>query len=227
ASFAEALAGSTVTGATFQLRDGAGTLVPADVSYDAASRTAILRPRAPLAGLTTYSAKVTGGGAGVSDVSFNPLAQDRTWSFTTALPLNGPTVGGESTGSTSIAGGPGAGSHGSSSKAPVGPRIAVTPRTARVSKAGAVKLRVACPRSARSCRVTLRLQLGRRTLATKALTVAGGKTNSVTLKLSRTARRDLQRKRSLKVTAIVAARDKAGHPATTRTSIRLLAPSRR
>jgi hypothetical protein len=220
AGFDEALDASTVSGATFQLRDGAGILVPADVAYDAATRTAILRPNAPLAGFITYRATVKGGAAGVGDVAHNALAQDRMWSFTTALPLTGPTLGGESTGSRSA---PGSGAHGSASAA----RVIVTPRTVRASKAGTVILRVACPRSARSCRAQVRLALGRRTLATKTVTVAGGKSRLVTLKLSRSARRDLLRKPSLKVTAIVTARDETGSPATTRTSIRLLAPSRR
>jgi len=220
---------STVAGATFQLRDGAGALVPADVTYDAATRTATLRPRAPLAGLITYRATVKGGPAGVSDAAGNPLAQDRTWSFTTGLPLTGPTVGGESTGSSSLLGGKGSGkgTHGSTSSGHAGPRVAVTPRTVRASKKGTVTLRVACPASARSCKIQVRLQLGRRTLATKTVTVAGGKAKRVTLKLSRSARRDLLRKRSLKVTATVTARDKAGHSATTRTPIRMLAAARR
>jgi hypothetical protein len=223
AGFDEPLDPSTVVGATFELRDGAGALVPADVAYDAATRTAILKPLTPLAGLITYRATVKGGAVGVSDTAGNALAQDRTWTFTTALPLTGPTVGGESTGSTSRSGG--SSTHGSSGRA--GPRVAVTPRTVRASKAGTVTLRVACPRSARSCRAQVRLALGRRTLATKTVTVAGGKSRLVTLKLNRSARRDLLRKRSLKATAIVTARDHAGNPATTRTPIRMLAPARR
>ena len=227
AGFDEPLDASTVVGATFQLRDGAGALVPADVVYDAATRTAILRPRAPLAGLITYRATVKGGALGVSDAAGNALAQDRTWSFTTALALSGPTVGGESSGSTSVPGGSGAATHGSASGSRSGPRVAVTPRTIRASKAGTVSLRVACPRSARSCRSQVRLELGGHTVAAKTLTVAGGKARLVTLKLNRSAQRELLRKRSLTVSAVVVARDQTGSPATTRTSIRLLAPRRR
>jgi len=229
AVFNEPLNASTVVGATFLLRDGAGAVVPADVAYDAATRTAILKPKAPLAGLITYRATIKGGAVGVSDAAGNALAQDRTWSFTTALPLSGPTLGGESSGSISRSGGSGsgAGTHGSASGGRAGPRVAVTPRTVRASKTGTVSLRVACPRSARSCRTQVSLQLGRRTVAAKTLTVAGGKARLVTLKLDRSARRDLLRKRSLQVIAIVTARDKTGSPATSRTAIRLLAPSRR
>ena len=90
-----------------------------------------------------------------------------------------------------------------------------------------MKLRVACPRSARSCRITLRLRLGQRNLATKTATVGGGHAKTLALKLSASARRDLRRRGSLAVTALAAVRDKAGHRATTATSIRLLAPRRR
>jgi hypothetical protein len=47
----------------------------------------------------------------------------------------------------------------------------------------------------------------------------------VNLKLNASARRALARKRSLRVTAIATARDSAGNGATTRTSIRLIAPN--
>jgi len=48
-----------------------------------------------------------------------------------------------------------------------------------------------------------------------------------TLKLSRAARRELARKRALRVTAVAFARDAAGNGATTKTSIRLRSPTRR
>jgi N,N-dimethylformamidase beta subunit-like, C-terminal/Domain of unknown function (DUF4082)/Bacterial Ig-like domain/Bacterial Ig domain len=225
AAFDEPIDASTVAGATFQLRDGAGNLVPADVAYDAATRTAILRPKAALAGFVTYRATVKGGGAGIGDLAGNALAADRNWSFTTGLSLTGPT-GGEVMSSNSGSG-PGSGTGSSGSSAGAGPRVSPSARTLRMSKAGTVRLRIACPLKARSCRVQLRLRLGRRDIATKTLTVKGGKSTTVTLKLSSAARGDLRRKRSLQVTAIVTARDKAGHAATTRTPIRLLAPARR
>jgi hypothetical protein len=220
ATFDESLAASTLDGFTFQLRDGAGAVVPAAVAYNAATRTAVLTPSAPLAGSVRYSATVKGGAVGVSDAAGNPLAQDRTWSFTTAL---GQTALGNESGSGSSKSGPGSGAHASSS---AGLRVTVTPRSVRASSAGTVKLRVACPKRARSCRIKLRLRLGRHDVAAKTLTVSGGHSKIVVLKLNATARRDLRRKGSLAVTAIAAVRDKAGKSATTRTSIRLLAPRR-
>jgi hypothetical protein len=55
--------------------------------------------------------------------------------------------------------------------------------------------------------------------------MSGGQARSVRLKLNSSARRALARKRSLRVIAIATARDLAGNTATTRTSIRLIAPN--
>jgi hypothetical protein len=107
------------------------------------------------------------------------------------------------------------------------PRVTIVKRTVRASKKGLVTLRVACPKGEIRCRVDLRLRLGLRLLVRKSLTVAGGKSANVTLKLLRTDRLRLVRVRSLLVSASAAARDVAGNHATTTTRIRLLAPARR
>ena len=104
------------------------------------------------------------------------------------------------------------------------PRVRVSPRRVRASLKGIVKLRVSCPRGERRCRVRLRLRLRHRYVASKTLTVAGGSSRVFSLELRRAARRELARRRSLKVTAIAVARDAAGNAATGKTSIRLLAP---
>jgi hypothetical protein len=131
------------------------------------------------------------------------------------------------TGTTPTGAGSGSSANGSASTATAGPRVALTPRTVRASRGGTITLRVGCPRSAGSCRVALRLELGHGVIATKTLTVTGGQTRKVTLKLTRAARRELPRKRSLRATAIATTSDRAGHRATTRRSILLLAPRRR
>jgi hypothetical protein len=140
---------------------------------------------------------------------------------TTTVPPTGTTPTGVGVGA-----GSGSGANGSASTATDGPRVTVTPRTVRASRGGTVTLRVGCPRSARSCRVALRLELGHGVIATKTMTVSGGKTRNVTLTLTRAVRRELPRKRSLRVTAIATTSDRAGHRATTRTSVLLLAPRR-
>ena len=238
AAFDEALNASTVTQDTMQLRDPGGALVPAAVTYAPAAHTASLTPTARLAAATRYTATVT---TGVKDVAGNALAALRTWSFTTASAA-GPGPGGEpsetppGTGPLGISPiGLGAGLGTGTAATPVNrrpspdrvaPRVRVSPRSTRVSRSGTAKLRVACPAGERRCRVTLRLRLAGRRVATRTLSVDGGRARTFALRLSRSARRALARKRFLRVTAVAAARDFAGNRATTRTSIRLRAPVR-
>jgi hypothetical protein len=92
ASFDEPLRPTSVTAQSFVLRDAEGTLVPADVSYDDQTRRARLVPQAALAYGSKYTATLKGGASGITDAAGNPLAADRTWSFTTATqsPAEGP-----------------------------------------------------------------------------------------------------------------------------------------
>jgi hypothetical protein len=85
---------------------------------------------------------------------------------------------------------------------------------------------VTCPRTEKSCRVTLTLKLGRRVIATKTLTVSGGRSRTFSLKLGVGARRSLMARRSVKATVVANARDEAGNTRITSTSIQLLAPRR-
>jgi hypothetical protein len=89
-----------------------------------------------------------------------------------------------------------------------------------------VTVRVTCPKGEKSCRITLTLKTGKRILATKTFTVAGGKTLTVNLKLNAAARRGLSVRRPVKAAALVTARDQAGNTATTTTPIQLLAANR-
>jgi hypothetical protein len=81
ATFSEALDPTTVTASTVSLRLAGGSAVPAAVTYDTATRTAVLNPTADLTASAKYTATVT---TGVKDVAGNPLAAASTWSFTTA-----------------------------------------------------------------------------------------------------------------------------------------------
>ncbi len=94
ATFDEQIAPTSVTSATFTLRDGDGNAVAADVGYDAQTRVAKLDPQAPLAYSTSYTARLKGGAGGVADVAGNPLAADKTWSFTTSTQPPGDGPGG-------------------------------------------------------------------------------------------------------------------------------------
>lgn len=84
ARFDEPLDSSTVNANTFVLRTSDGTQVEASVTYDAATWTATLTPNADLSHSITYTATVKGGSGGVTDSAGNPLAQDYSWSFSTA-----------------------------------------------------------------------------------------------------------------------------------------------
>jgi hypothetical protein len=72
---------------TFTLRQGT-TAVDATVSLSTDGRTASLDPAAPLEGGKAYTATVKGGADGVRDAAGNPLAADRTWTFTTFAPCD-------------------------------------------------------------------------------------------------------------------------------------------
>jgi hypothetical protein len=107
------------------------------------------------------------------------------------------------------------------------PRMTLRTRRARVSSTGVVRLRAKCPQGEVRCRVRLRLRLRGRYVASKSLALAGGQTRTFRLTLRRAARNQLAIERSLRVTAVIDARDEAGNEATVRKTVRLLAPRRR
>ncbi len=83
--FSESMAPSSISNATFML-NGPNGVVPAVVSYDAASFTAKLIPENPLTPDTSYSTTVKGGVSGVKDLAGNELQNDVTWTFITKSP---------------------------------------------------------------------------------------------------------------------------------------------
>ena len=109
----------------------------------------------------------------------------------------------------------------------VAPRVRVRPTRVRASRRGLIRLQVTCPAAELRCLIDLRVRRARTTVARKSFQVAGGRTRHVSLRLSQRARRRLARAGSLRAVVIAAARDSAANKATTRTSIRLLAPRRR
>jgi hypothetical protein len=82
ATFSEAIDPASLSGSTFKLRDAGGSVVPASVSYSTATATATLQPSSPLTLGAVYTASVSGGSGGVTDLSGNPLASSKSWSFT-------------------------------------------------------------------------------------------------------------------------------------------------
>jgi hypothetical protein len=139
-------------------------------------------------------------------------------------PAPGTTVPGDqsssTSGSTTASGGATAGT---SRKAP---RVTISKRTVRVSRKGIATVRVSCPRSALHCQVDLRLRRDGRQLARRVVTVGGGKTAKVALRLSGAARKQLARSGSLTVDVVAITTAAGRDRASTRTRIRLLAPGR-
>jgi uncharacterized repeat protein (TIGR02543 family) len=84
ATFSEAIDPATINATTFVLRDSLSNLVPASVTYNAATKIAVLNPTSSLSILTSYTATVNGGASGVKDLRGNAMSANYTWSFTTA-----------------------------------------------------------------------------------------------------------------------------------------------
>jgi hypothetical protein len=82
------MASSSISDQTFTLTPQNSTNpVEAVVSYDATTKKATLDPSSDLAWNTTYTATIKGGSNGVKDQAGNTLAQGRSWTFTTKLPV--------------------------------------------------------------------------------------------------------------------------------------------
>lgn len=82
ATFSESVDAATITASTVKLQTSGpplGTALNGSVTYDAASKTAIFTPTAPLTIGTNYTATVT---TGVKDLAGNALASDKVWTFT-------------------------------------------------------------------------------------------------------------------------------------------------
>jgi hypothetical protein len=88
ATFNEPVIGVSAT--TFTVKNPAGTVVPATVTYNPTSRVATLNPTAALAADTRYTVTLTGGATAIRDVAGNPVTDDPSqfraatnWYFTT------------------------------------------------------------------------------------------------------------------------------------------------
>lgn len=101
-TFSEAMTVATISSSTIELRNGANVIVPAAVTYNAATFTATLTPNSALAVNTTYSVTVRGGATDprAKDAAGNALAADVVWTFT-SIPWNAITIWPASAGPTS------------------------------------------------------------------------------------------------------------------------------
>jgi hypothetical protein len=101
------------------------------------------------------------------------------------------------------------------------PNVTLLSKSLRASKRGTVGVKVGCPATETSCKITVQLMRGKTVAAKKTVTVKGGKTKTVTLQLTKTIRRQLSSHHSLKVTAVLSAKDAAGNQKTTKKSLTL------
>jgi hypothetical protein len=106
------------------------------------------------------------------------------------------------------------------------PKVVLSPRSLRASAGGRVGLRLKCPRSEQLCRVTLRLKRGKATVASKTVTVRGGRTVKVGLRLRKGVMRYLSTHSRLRLTGETLARDAAGNQRVARVTLTLRAPVR-
>jgi len=100
------------------------------------------------------------------------------------------------------------------------------PKRLRATRRGKVRMRVACPADVRRCRVTLRLRHRGRTVARRRATVPAGATRTLTMRLSRHARRKLATRGRLRLRAVLVTRSSRGAATVTR-RVTVLAPRRR
>ncbi len=134
----------------------------------------------------------------------------------------GPTVSRTFSIASSPSGGGSAG--GGNSQSPsvdkTAPKVTLVAKSLKASKKGAVSFIVRCPATETTCKITLKLKNGAKTVASKTVTVKGGKSKRVTLQLNKATRRQLKH-RSLKVSSVLSATDAAGNKKTTSKKVTL------
>lgn len=82
AIFSEAINSSTVTSATFEVKDAANNIINGTIN--ASGNQVTFNPAIAFGAAKTYTVTIIGGASGVKDLSGNPLAINFSWSFTTA-----------------------------------------------------------------------------------------------------------------------------------------------
>jgi hypothetical protein len=134
----------------------------------------------------------------------------------------GPTVSRTFSIASSRSGGgsAGGGSGQSSNVDKTAPKVILVAKSLKASKKGTVSFTVACPATEATCKVTLKLKNGAKTVASKTVTVKGGKTKTVTLQLNKATRQQLKH-RSLKLSSVLSASDAAGNKRTTSKKVTL------
>ena len=91
-------------------------------------------------------------------------------------------------------------------------KVTLVAKSLRASKKGTVSFSVGCPATEQSCKVIVKLKNGTTTVASKTVSVKGGKTKTVTLVLNKAARKVLAKRGSLKVSSVVTRDRRRGQP---------------
>jgi hypothetical protein len=134
----------------------------------------------------------------------------------TTTPSTGGSSGGSTAGGTTITGGSSKSSGGSNSQVDTTkPKVTLVAKSLKASKTGTVSFTVGCPATEQSCKITLKLKNGKKTVASKTVNVKGGKRKTVTLTLNKATKSLLKKRSSLKVSAVTTATDAAGNTQTT------------
>jgi hypothetical protein len=131
---------------------------------------------------------------------------------TLSYDLDTSTAGGQS-GGTTTGGTPKPGSSGSAVDK-TKPKVTLVAKSLKASKKGTVSFTVGCPATEQSCKITLKLKNGTKTVASKTVNVKGGKSKAVTLTLNKATKSLLKKRSSLKVSAVTTATDVAGNTRT-------------
>jgi hypothetical protein len=109
---------------------------------------------------------------------------------------------------------------GNSSADKTAPKATLVAKSLRVKK-GSVSFTVGCPATEKSCTIKLSLRNGTKTVASKTVTVKGGKTKTVSLTLNSAAKKLLKKRSSLTLSAVLKATDAAGNHRTTTKKVTL------
>lgn len=91
------------------------------------------------------------------------------------------------------------------------PKVTLVAKSLKASKKGTVSFTVGCPATETSCTIKLQLKNGKQSIASKTVTVKGGKTKTVTLTLNAATKKLLKKRSSLKVSTVLTATDAAGN----------------
>jgi hypothetical protein len=93
-------------------------------------------------------------------------------------------------------------------------KVSVRLLSKRVSKRGTIAFRVTCPAAYSRCKVGIVLKRGRATAARTTVTVRGGKSVTVTLRLTKAVRRQLAKRRRLTLKGVITATYPGGSRST-------------